>query len=241
MYNERGLKIMHNFNHILLIEDDPSIAKPLITGLAREGFQVAWESKGEPGINYACEQHPHLILLDVRLPDGSGFDFCARMRQLGLSLPIIMVTVQRDEIDKVLGLEKGADDYITKPFSFRELTSRIRAQLRRAYGELSVVGADVLRIGDIIIDQPSGKVSKGGEDINLGPTGFRLLIYLLRHRGQALTRSQIIEEVWGYAHTSDSERIVDIQVSRLRQKLEIDPKHPRLIETVPGIGYRLTK
>jgi DNA-binding response OmpR family regulator len=241
MYNVRGYTAMKDFNQILLIEDDPGIAQPLIAGLKREGFLVAWESTGEGGIHYACERHPHLILLDVRLPDGSGFDFCAQLRQAGLSMPVIMVTVQRDEIDKVLGLEKGADDYITKPFSFRELTSRIRANLRRAYGEFSIVGADVLRIGEIIIDQPSGKVSKGGQEVNLGPTGFRLLIYMLRHRGQALTRSQIIEEVWGYAHSNESERIVDIQISRLRQKLEIDPKKPSLIETVPGIGYRLAK
>ena len=140
-----------------------------------------------------------------------------------------------------MGLEKGADDYITKPFSFRELTSRIRAQLRRAYGELSTNGANILRVGSILIDQSSGRVQQGDSTINLSPTGFRLLVYLARHRGQALTRAQIIEEVWGHAYDCDSERIVDVQINRLRQKLEPDTKNPGLIETVTGIGYRLVK
>ena len=230
---------MQDHQHILLVEDDSAIAQSLQTGLQREGFLVAWQSRGEDGIRYACEHHPHLILMDVRLPDGSGFDFCARLRKLGVSTPIIILTVKRDEVDKVLGLEMGADDYITKPFSFKELVSRIRAQLRRAYGEFSAAGAVIFRVGDLVIDQSSGKVSRGGENINLSPIGFRLLTYFARHQGQALTRAQIIEEVWGYSNDFSSERIVDVQVSRLREQLEADPKNPALIETVPGIGYRL--
>lgn len=230
---------MNSYNHILLIEDDPAIAQSLQAGLEQEGYRVAWKTHGEDGIKYTCEQHPHLILLDVRLPDSSGFDICAEIRQLGFSLPIIMLTVRRDEIDKVIGLEKGADDYITKPFSFRELVSRIRAHLRRAYGELSAAGGKILRIGEIVIDQSSGRVSKQDETINLSPTGLRLLTYLALHRGQVLSRAQIIQEVWGHSSEGESERIVDIQISRLRNKLEPDPKIPSLIETVSGIGYRL--
>ena len=171
---------MQENQHILIVEDDSAIAKPLQTGLQREGFMVAWRSRGEEGIRYACDHHPHLILLDVRLPDGSGFDFCAQLRKLGISVPIIILTVKRDEVDKVLGLEMGADDYITKPFSFKELVSRIRAQLRRAYGELSTSGAVILRVGELIIDQSSGKVRRGEQSINLSPIGFRLLIYFAR-------------------------------------------------------------
>jgi DNA-binding response OmpR family regulator len=228
-------------NQILLIEDDPAIAQSLEAGLQREGFRVSWQTHGAKGIKYLNEHHPHLILLDVRLPDSSGFDICAQIRQMGFSLPIIMLTVQRDEIDKVVGLEKGADDYITKPFSFRELVSRIRAHLRRAYGEFSAADSKILRVGDFVIDQASGKVTKDHEIINLSPTGLRLLIYMALHRGQVLSRAQIIEEVWGHAYDFNSERIVDVQISRLRHKLESDPYNPSLIETVPGIGYRLSK
>ena len=232
---------MKSNNHILLIEDDPAIAQSILIGLQREGFLAVWQSLGETGIQYACEHYPHLILLDIRLPDGSGFDFCGRMRQMGLSQPIIILTVQRSEIDKVVGLEAGADDYITKPFSLRELISRIRAQLRRAYGELSTSEAKILRVGNIIIDQSSGKISCNEQLIHLSPTGFRLFTYLARHRGQVLSRTQILEEVWGHAYDGDSERMVDVQISRLRQKLETETNNFNLIETIPGLGYRLTK
>jgi DNA-binding response OmpR family regulator len=224
---------------ILIIEDDPALAQSLRDGLDREGYTTVWKSLGEEGVAYACKHHPHLILLDVRLPDGSGFDFCSQMRQAGLSQPILILTVQREEADKVLGLEMGADDYITKPFSLRELISRIRAQLRRAYGELSSGEANLLYVGDLVIDQSCGQVKRGKEIINLNPVGFRLLVYLVRHKGHALTRTQIIEAVWGHTPGGESERIVDVQVSRLREKIERDPSDPQFVLTIPGIGYRL--
>ncbi|MGD8456445.1 MAG: response regulator transcription factor [Anaerolineales bacterium] len=226
---------------ILIIEDDPALAQSLRDGLEREGYTTIWKNLGAEGVNYACNHHSHLILLDVRLPDGSGFDFCAQMRKSGLTQPIIILTVQREEADKVLGLEMGADDYITKPFSLRELISRIRAQLRRAYGELSSGEAKLLYVGDLVVDQSSGQVKRGKEIISLNPVGFRLLVYLARHKGQALTRSQIIESVWGHTTEGESERIVDVQISRLREKIESDPGNPKLILTVPGIGYRLVE
>jgi len=224
---------------ILIIEDDPALALSLRDGLEREGYSTIWKDLGEEGVAYACKHHPHLILLDIRLPDGSGFDFCAQIRQAGLSQPIIILTVQREEADKVLGLEMGADDYITKPFSLRELISRIRAQLRRAYGELSSGEASLLYVGTLVIDQSSGQVKREKELLNLNPVGFRLLVYLARHKGQALSRSQIIENVWGHTAEGESERIVDVQISRLREKIELDPHKPKIILTVPGIGYRL--
>lgn len=231
---------MEHTNHILLIEDDPSVALSLQDGLERLGFRVTWRERGSEGIAAAKKEAPHLVLLDVRLPDGSGFDVCRRMRQEGLRQPVIMLTVQRDEVDKVLGLEMGADDYVTKPFSLRELHARMRAQLRRAYGDLSANEAGQLFVADVVIDQNSGQARRGKETINLTPTEFRLLVYLAQHRGQALTRAQILEAVWGYPAELESERTVNVHIRRLREKIEIDPSRPALILTVPGIGYRLT-
>ncbi len=226
--------------HILLIEDDPAVARSLQDGLTRDGgYPVTWKASGGEGVRCARDQNPHLIILDVRLPDGSGFDFCRQMRQLGLRQPILMLTVQRDETDKVLGLEMGADDYVTKPYSLRELLSRIRAQLRRAYGELSSVDADLLHVGDLVIDRGRGQVWRDHQLILLTPTEFRLLVFLAQHPNQALSRAQILDAVWGYDADVDSERAVNVHVRRLREKVEIDPSKPTLILTVPSIGYRL--
>jgi DNA-binding response OmpR family regulator len=230
---------MNQSAHLLLIEDDPAVARSLRDGLERDGYAVTWKETGAAGVAYVRDRNPHLVILDVRLPDGSGFDFCRQMRQLGLHQPIIMLTARREEMDKVLGLEIGADDYVTKPFSLRELLSRIRAQLRRAYGEFSSTDADLVHVGDLVIDQGRGQVRRDGEIVNLTPTEFRLLVYLARHPGQALSRAQIIDAVWGYAPDVESERTVNVHIRRLREKVELDPSCPTLILTVPGIGYRL--
>ena len=224
---------------ILLIEDDPAVARSLQAGLEQEGFDPVWKNTGAEGVFYARERHPHLILLDVRLPDGLGFDFCRQMRQQGLRQPVILLTVQHEETDKVLGLEMGADDYVTKPFSLRELVSRIRAQLRRAYGEYSAAQGELLYAGDLVIDQSSGQVRRGESVLSLTPIEFRLLAFLARHPGQALSRGQILDAVWGYSPDLEAERMVNVHVRRLREKVELDPGRPALILTVPGIGYRL--
>jgi DNA-binding response OmpR family regulator len=229
----------NQINRILVIEDDSAVARGLQDGLEREGYAVTCKSTGSDGVAYAQERNPHLVILDVRLPDGSGFDFCRRMRQLGLRQPVLMLTVQDDEMDKVLGLEMGADDYMTKPYSLRELLSRVRALLRRAYGEFSTADADLLYAGDLIIDRGRGQVWRGDQLINLRPTEFWLLVFLARHPGQALSRSQILDEVWGYDADVESERVVNVYVRRLREKVERNPSRPSLILTVPGIGYRL--
>jgi DNA-binding response OmpR family regulator len=226
---------------ILVIEDDPAIGQSLLDGLKHHGFQGELCSDGTSGMNHAKQHATHLIILDLRLPDGSGFDFCRQMRQAGLSQPIILLTAQQAETDKVLGLEMGADDYVTKPFSLRELVSRIRAQLRRAYGEYSVAESTAIVINDLVLDQATGQVRRGDEAINLTPIEFRLLTYLARHRGQALTRGQIVEAVWGYAPDVESEKTVNVHIRRLREKIELKPDQPALILTVPGIGYRLAK
>ena len=224
---------------ILLVEDDKAVGESLKAGLEREGFIVRWKVHGEEGIQFAKDHNPDLILLDVRLPDISGFDVCHRLRQMKLRQPILMLTVQGEEMDKVLGLEMGADDYITKPYSLRELLSRVRAQLRRAYGELSSTQADLLYIGDLVIDRTRGQVQRGDQILNLSPTEFRLLVYLAQHRGQALSRAQILDAVWGYNADVESESTVNVCVRRLREKIELDPSHLSLILTVPGLGYRL--
>ncbi len=225
--------------HILLIEDDSAVAESLRAGLMREGFAVGWESSGAAGVSHAQKDAPHLILLDIRLPDGSGFDFCRQMRQMGLHQPIIMLTARREEVDKVLGLEMGADDYVTKPFGLKELISRIRAQLRRAYGDYASSESATTVVGDLILDQATGQARRGQEVIALTPIEFRLLSHLARHRGQALSRAQIVEAVWGYAPDLESEKSVNVHIRRLREKIENDPSHPKLILTVPGLGYRL--
>lgn len=226
---------------ILVIEDDPAIGQSLLDGLKQHGFSAALCKTGASGIEHAQKHTHHLIILDIRLPDGSGFDICRQMRSLGLHQPIIMLTAQHDELDKVLGLEMGADDYMTKPFSFRELVSRIRAHLRRAYGDYSSAESAVVVINDLVLEQATGQVRRGDESINLTPIEFRLLSYLARHRGQALTRSQIVEAVWGYAPDIESEKTVNVHIRRLREKIELKPDQPSLILTVPGIGYRMAK
>ena len=160
---------------------------------------MRWESTGTSGVAYARDKSPHLVILDIRLPDGSGFDFCREMRRLGLRQPILILTVQGDEVDKVLGLEMGADDYLTKPYKLRELIARVRALLRRAYGELSTAEADLLFVSDLVIDRASARVSRGDKRINLTPTEFRLLVFLAQHPGQVFSRGQLMDQVWGHS------------------------------------------
>ncbi len=226
---------------ILLIEDDPAVARSLQDGLAREAYLVTWKNKGVDGMTFARDAHPHLVILDVRLPDGSGLDFCRQMRQMGLRLPILILTVESQEIDKVLGLEMGADDYLTKPYSLRELLARVRALLRRSYGELAAADANLVYVGDLTIDLARGQVTRGSRVLSLTPTEFRLLVYLAQNAGQALSRGQILSAVWGYDAEIEDERTVNVHIRRLREKIEPDPSRPSFILTVPGIGYRLAQ
>jgi DNA-binding response OmpR family regulator len=182
---------------------------------------------------------PKLILLDIRLPDISGFDVCRQLRAEGKRQPILMLTARDEELDKVLGLELGADDYVVKPFGLRELTSRIRALLRRAYGGLS--SAPVLeryQFGDVEIDLQRLLVRRRGRLVDLTPTEFRLLRYLIAHPGRPTSRQALIEAVWGYDSEIGYDRTVDVHMRHLRLKLEHDPAQPRHLVTVRGVGYK---
>ena len=233
------MPFFQTFNHILIIEDDQAIASVLQKTLKREGFTTTWKSTGGEGLDYLLQGNVHLAVLDLRLPDGSGLDVCREIRQRKIRIPVLILTVRGEEMDKVIGLEIGADDYMTKPFSTHELLSRVRALLRRAYGELSNVDAEILYIRELVIDRSQGQAWRGEKPLNLTPTEFRLLVYLARHPGQALTRAQIIEDVWGYAGELSDDRTVNVYIRRLREKIELNPDRPSQLLTVPGIGYRL--
>jgi DNA-binding response OmpR family regulator len=224
---------------ILVVEDDPAVAEALVEGIGREGYQVHHEPTAASAVTHVRAHHPHLIVLDVRLPDGSGFDVCRELRRSGTRQPILMLTVQGDEVDQVTGLEAGADDYVTKPYRLRELLARIRALLRRTYGELSGADADLLYAGDLVIDRASAKVTRDARPIDLTPTELRLLTFLAQHPGQVLSRGQLLEHVWGYSAELIDEKTVNVHVRRLRTKIEVDPDAPSIVLTVPGLGYRL--
>jgi DNA-binding response OmpR family regulator len=227
---------------ILVVEDEPSVARGLEYGLKAEGFTVLLTASGRKAIELVRGGAPHLVLLDIRLPDMSGFDVCRLLREEGRSLPILMVTAKDEEVDKVLGLELGADDYIVKPFSFRELLSRVHAALRRAYGELAAaVGPEKIGFGDVVVDVTRMRVERAGQALALTPTEYRLLRHLVTHADQVFSRDVLLEIVWGYDSNVDSQRTVDVHIRHLREKLETDPAAPRWIVTVRGTGYMFTR
>ncbi|MGA2480499.1 MAG: response regulator transcription factor [Spirochaetia bacterium] len=230
---------------ILVVEDEPSVARGLEYGLKAEGYAVLVASTGVRALEIARggkeQAAPHLMLLDIRLPDMSGFDVCRALREEGRALPILMLTARDEEVDKVLGLELGADDYIVKPFSFRELLSRVRAALRRAYGELAGAGAgERFAFGDVAVDLQRMRVDRGGRNVLLTPTEYRLLRHLVTHPEQVFSRDSLLEIVWGYDSGVDSQRTVDVHIRHLREKLEPDPAAPRWLLTVRGTGYVFT-
>ncbi len=225
---------------ILVVEDERAVARGLEYGLSKEGFEVLWAETGQRALDLARTREPKLILLDIRLPDISGFDVCRQLRAEGKRMPILMLTARDEELDKVLGLELGADDYVVKPFGLRELTSRIRALLRRAYGDLAAADATSgrVRFGDVEIDMERLLVRRNGRPVDLTPTEFRLLRYLVAHPGRPTSRQVLIEAVWGYDSEVGYDRTVDVHVRHLRQKLESDPAQPRYLVTVRGVGYK---
>jgi two-component system, OmpR family, response regulator MtrA len=222
---------------ILLVEDDPSIRELTARGLTAAGFEVLTAATGDDGLARFRSERPDVIVLDVMLPGLDGLEVCRAIRATS-AVPIVMLTARADTIDVVVGLETGADDYVTKPFEMRELVARVRASLRRA--TRAEAADDQLRLGPLRIDVAAHAVDRDGQPIELTPTEFRLLVELARHAGNVLSRDQLLERVWGYDYLGDS-RLVDAAVQRLRAKVEPDPSHPTVVQTVRGVGYRAVR
>ncbi len=218
---------------ILIVEDDRDIAFGLQEDLARHGHQVEIVGDGEKAVRRGREGGWDLIILDLMLPQKDGFEVCRELRQAGLKTPVIMLTAKTHEAEKILGLELGADDYITKPFSPRELRARIQAVLRRVTDESS----GTYRFGDCEVDFDRGEVRRRGAPINISALEFRLLAAFVRHRGRVLSRSQLIDAAWG-PETIVTDRVVDTHILNLRKKVEPSPAKPRYIRGVRGMGYR---
>ena len=221
---------------ILLVEDDSSIREITRLGLIEAGFQVHSASDGEEGLALFRQQRPDLVVLDVMLPKRDGLEVCRTIRA-ETSVPVVMLTARDTAIDIVVGLESGADDYVTKPFEMPVLVARIRANLRRAK---LISASETITIGNLHIDVSAHRVvNQGGQEVSLSATEFRLLVELARRPGQVFTRELLLEQVWGYSYLGDS-RLVDVAVQRLRSKVESDPNTPTLVETVRGVGYRIS-
>jgi two-component system response regulator RegX3 len=220
---------------ILLVEDEPSIVEPLVEALEGEGFAVETAGGVHEAIAAAARAKPDLVLLDLMLPDGSGFDVCRELRRHS-QVPIIMLTARGDEADRVVGLEIGADDYVTKPYSPRELVARIRAVLRRGNDE-PAPSTPVLAAGPVRMDVERHEVSVDGRETRLPLKEFELLELFLRNAGRVLTRAQLIDRVWGSDYVGDT-KTLDVHVKRLRAKIEPDPAAPAYLVTVRGLGYK---
>jgi DNA-binding response OmpR family regulator len=233
---------------VLVVEDEPILLETLEYNLARQGYQVACAGDGLTALEVARRERPDVVVLDVMLPGIDGFEVCRILRR-EMSVPILMLTARADEVDKIVGLEVGADDYLTKPFSMRELLVRVKALLRRVRlirEELAAedeklagleVGGEALTFGDLSLDLTRREVLREGEPLHLKPKEFELLLYLARNRGIVLSRDLLLERVWGWDYDGGT-RTVDVHMRWLREKIEPDPANPTRIVTVRGIGYR---
>jgi DNA-binding response OmpR family regulator len=224
-----------NDARILIIEDEPDLLRGLALNLKAEGYNVLTASRGDAGVEQALRERPELILLDIMLPGMNGLDVCRELRRRGFDAPIIMLTARAEEMDRVVGLEIGADDYVTKPFGLRELLARIRVRLRRHAPVAE--GGSKLRFGAVEVDFDKHEALRQGKRIDLTAKEFEVLRLLARHRGEIVTRDRLLEEVWGY-ESYPTTRTVDNHILRLRQKLEEDPSDPRYILSIYGEGYK---
>ncbi len=225
---------------ILVVEDERNIVDILVFNLAREGYDTLEAGDGATGLRLALEQDPDLVLLDLMLPKMDGFEVCRRLREQGRATPVIMLTAREEETDKVLGLELGADDYITKPFSMRELLARVKANIRRSdMAAPAASGSQTHRmeLGRVTVDEQAMTVSKDGTVLDLSQREYELVRTLAAHRGQVLSREALMEQVWNYEGYVGDVRAVDVAVRRLREKLEDDPADPKFIVTRRGLGY----
>ncbi|HVF49141.1 MAG TPA: response regulator transcription factor [Pyrinomonadaceae bacterium] len=226
-----------NARKVLIVEDDQAMAVALRDGFTYEGYAVQVARDGSAGLRLASEKGLDLVILDVMLPRMSGLDVCKQLRSAGNSTPIIMLTARGQEIDKVLGLKTGADDYVTKPFSFLELMARVEAVLRRASKPLESI--ESVRFGDVAVNFKSFEATKGARPLELSPREYKMLKYFVEHRGEVVTRDQLLDAVWGYDGLPLT-RTVDMHIAKLRQKIEETPSDPRYIITVHRVGYKFT-
>jgi DNA-binding response OmpR family regulator len=222
---------------ILIIEDDPGIQLSLKDEFESEGFDVYGADNGLIGMGMIEQNPPNLIILDLMLPFLNGYQICKKLRQDGNNVPIIMLTVKDQEVDKVLGLEYGADDYVTKPFSLRELLARVNALLRRSAEKIPE--SSVFRIGETTFDLKKYEALKNGKEIEYTTLEFNILKLLFERRGQAVTRYDFLNRVWGENNTVVTERTIDSHITNIRKKLEVDPSDPRYIISIRGVGYKL--
>ena len=220
---------------VLVVEDDPTVAEIVLRYLERDGFAVEWCADGADGLQRALDLRPDLVVLDLMLPSLAGLEICRRLHET-LPVPVVMLTARGEEADRILGLELGADDYLTKPFSPRELLARVKAVLRRAEGPVAPQGQGRIRAGGLVIDLGAREVTRHGEHLLLTAREFDLMAHLATRPRQAFRREDLLESVWGYTYGDAA--TVTVHIRRLREKVESDPSAPELITTVWGVGYR---
>lgn len=221
---------------VLIVEDDQAMAVALRDGFEYEGYTVQVARDGAVGLKLASDRDLDLIVLDVMLPKMSGFDVCKQLRSAGNETPIIMLTARGQEIDKVVGLKIGADDYVTKPFSFMELMARVEALIRRS-NRKPEQSVDEFKFGDVMVNFKRFEVSKAGQPLEMSPREFNILKYFIEHRGEVITRDQLLDSVWGYG-SFPLTRTVDMHIAKLRQKIEDTPHDPKFVITVHRVGYK---
>src|ERR687894_397763 len=223
---------------ILVVEDEYAVARGVEYALHQEGYQVVVAPNAEEGLAYATQQAPDLVVLDVRLPGMDGFEMLRRLRAAGSKAPVLFLTAPDEEVDKVIGLELGADDYLTKPFGLRELMSRIKALLRRAYGDLAdAAGGRIIRHRDLLLDLERRRVQRGQRRVSLTATEFEILRHLASRPGRVYSRSELLELLRDYEALDQDEKTINVHVSHLRDKIEDDPAVPSFVLTVRGVGY----
>ncbi len=233
--------LSHSDHKILVIEDDRILREALRYNLVAAGYEVVVASDGGEGLVSARQSNPDVVVLDLMLPSLSGMEVCKALRRDGSILPIIMLTARDSEIDRIGGLESGADDYVTKPFSMRELIARVTAQIRRMQMIKSIsqnTTDEILDLGELVINRASRNVTLNGKSVDLRPREFDLLTHMAANPGRVYTRDQLLHDVWGFEYIGDT-RTVDVHVRWLRLKIEKDPARPKILGTVRGVGYRI--
>ena len=230
----------NNRKRLLVVEDDTSLGEVIRYNFLSEGYEVKLEKNGKKGLDSALSWQADVIILDLMLPLISGIEICRTIRKEGIFTPVIMLTAKDTEIDRVVGLEVGADDYVTKPFSTRELIARVGANIRRT--EMIKIAIEnysdeIINIGNLIIDKPSRKITLNNQDISLRPREYDLLLHMASNPRRVFTIDQLLQQVWGYEYTGDT-RTIDVHVRWLRRKIEKDPSNPILLQTIRGVGYR---